>query len=109
MQVPTPRYRELVDLLRAQILSGELEPGERLPSVRTLAERHRMSPAMVSKAIDVLEAQGLVRPITGSGVYVRSPEDTTITALVARLDDHERRIRELERRHDRADRDENGT
>src|SRR5215469_11168264 len=54
------------------ILSGELEPGERLPSTRELARRFHLHPNTVSAAYKQLEAEGWVNSRRGSGVFVRS-------------------------------------
>jgi DNA-binding GntR family transcriptional regulator len=95
--VPAP-YSRLVSDLRARILSGELEPGDRLPSTRSLSARWGISRATVGKALDVLEAEGLIRSTARTGSFVRAPEDSTLRALVARVDAMERRLREVERR-----------
>jgi len=45
-------------------------PGERLPSVRALVQRHRASPVTVQRAIAQLAAEGLLDPRPGSGTFV---------------------------------------
>ena len=65
-----PLYRQIYDRLRARILSGELEVGERLPSSRDLADELRVSRNVVLLAYEQLEAQGYVRGRSGSGTYV---------------------------------------
>lgn len=47
-----------------------LRPGDRLPSSRTLTERHKVSPVTVTRALGVLAAEGLVVTRPGSGTYV---------------------------------------
>ncbi len=47
-----------------------MAPGERLPSSRDLVDRHRISPATVSRAIALLAAEGAVVTRPGSGTYV---------------------------------------
>lgn len=67
--------------IRAAILTGELEPGQRLPPGTGLADYFGVQRATVTNAIRKLEAEGFVRSVTGSGVYVRDqaslpgPED----------------------------------
>ncbi|MDX6433763.1 MAG: hypothetical protein QOE54_6129 [Streptosporangiaceae bacterium] len=54
-------------------LRGEvtrLAPGDRLPSSRTLVERHKVSPVTVTRALGMLAAEGLVVARPGSGTYV---------------------------------------
>jgi putative hydrolases of HD superfamily len=57
--------------IRAAILTGELEPGEQLPSGNELAEFFGVSRMTVATAIRKLADEGYVRSVTGSGVYVR--------------------------------------
>ncbi|MBT2209378.1 PLP-dependent aminotransferase family protein [Actinomadura sp. NEAU-AAG7] len=57
----------LADRLRAEVRG--LNPGERLPSSRSLVERHRVSPVTVSRALGLLAAEGLVVTRPGSGTF----------------------------------------
>jgi GntR family transcriptional regulator len=66
----TPVYVQLADLLRAQIQSGELAPRRPLPSIRTLTQTYDVADGTVKKAVAVLRAEGLVRTVTGRGVFV---------------------------------------
>ena len=67
--------------IRAAILNGELEPGQRLPSGPELARFFGVAAMTVQKAIRALADEGFVRTRSGSGVYVRDqaslpvPED----------------------------------
>ena len=56
----TPIYRQIVDQLRREINAGLLKPGDALPSVRQVAERHTINPMTVSRAYSLLEAEGLL-------------------------------------------------
>ena len=53
------------------IVSGDLQPGDRLPSVREIALRHKIHPNTASAAYRRLEEDGWVASRVGSGVYVR--------------------------------------
>jgi GntR family transcriptional regulator len=64
-------YQDIVDELRASILEGRLEAGERLPSENELAERYGTSRPTVRRAIALLKAGGLVTTEQGRGVFVR--------------------------------------
>lgn len=57
--------------IRAAILSGELAPGERLPSGPELARFYGVANMTVQNAIRTLASEGFVRTKSGSGVYVR--------------------------------------
>ena len=58
--------------LRAAILAGQLAPGALLPSERELIERYKTSKSTASKAIALLQAEGLVSTEFGRGTFVRS-------------------------------------
>ncbi|MDH6107872.1 GntR family transcriptional regulator [Kitasatospora sp. MAP12-15] len=57
--------------LREEIDSGRLQPGDRLPLTRELAEKYSVTGETVRQAIIKLKAAGVVRSVQGSGVYVR--------------------------------------
>ena len=65
-----PVYRQLADQLRERILSGELLPRTPLPSAKTLAQEHGIAVGTVTRAVEVLRQEGLVRTIPGRGVWV---------------------------------------
>lgn len=67
-------YLEIAESVRRQILSGELQPGERLPAVRAMAQRWRCTPNTVSRAYALLAREGLVSGHRGGGTRVVSPE-----------------------------------
>lgn len=57
--------------IRAAILSGELEPGQQLPSNQELARQFGVATGTVQTAVRKLSDEGFVRTRGGSGVYVR--------------------------------------
>jgi len=65
------RYQPLVDELAAQIRSGDLPPGTRLPTHRRLAERHGIALVTATRVYAELEAMGLVSGEVGRGTFVR--------------------------------------
>jgi len=67
-----PVRDQLVAQLELKILSGQLAPAQRLPSVRALARRLEIHPNTVSAAYQDLEAAGHVLLRKGSGVFVRA-------------------------------------
>ena len=70
-----PIYRQLETQVVLAILSGELRPGERLPSTRELARRFALHPNTVSAGYRKLEKDGWTERRRGSGVYVRGDGD----------------------------------
>ncbi|MBK6851064.1 MAG: FadR family transcriptional regulator [Burkholderiales bacterium] len=63
----------LATLLGAQVQSGRLKPGDRLPSEAQLAETHGVSRTVVREAVHQLKSRGLLRSRQGSGVFVAPP------------------------------------
>lgn len=68
---PTPLYAQIASRLRVAIASGELHPGDGLPSVRQLSGRLRINPATVVQAYRELELEGLVNTRQGAGTFVQ--------------------------------------
>ena len=66
-----PVREQIVTQITLGILSGELMPGERLPSTRELARRFSLHANTVSAAYRQLESEGWVESRRGSGVFVR--------------------------------------
>ena len=64
------RYRQLAEELSAQIRSGVLRPGDRMPSVRSLSRAQRVSPATVQQAYRVMEDRAEIHTRPRSGHYV---------------------------------------
>ena len=74
-----PVYRQLVTQVALAILSGELHPGDRLPSTRELARRFGLHPNTISAGYRQLEREGWTEARHGSGVYVRKQKDPAPT------------------------------
>jgi len=70
---PRPLYHQLAGLLRTQINSGDLNPGQRVPSEAELAERYDTSRNTVRLALDALRKEGLLTSKQGLGTFVRTP------------------------------------
>lgn len=66
----TPIYEQIVEQIKAQILSGELRENDNLSSVRTLSKELRISALTVKKAYDSLEQEGFTITVHGKGTYV---------------------------------------
>lgn len=64
------KYGDLIHYLENLIAEGKLNAGDRLPSENELTERFGISRQTVRKAIGLLEEQGTVRRVRGSGTYV---------------------------------------
>jgi DNA-binding GntR family transcriptional regulator len=67
----TPLWRQLTDVLRQRIASGELAAGRIMPSEHTLSQEFGLARGTVVKALDALEEEGLVTRVQGRGTFVR--------------------------------------
>jgi GntR family transcriptional regulator len=71
IQSPRARYRQVADDLREAIRRGTYGPGALLPSQPELARKYGLNQTSISRAIGLLEADGLVRTEHGRGSYVQ--------------------------------------
>ena len=65
-----PIYDQISTQIKTQIMSGELKPGEALPSIRALAKSLHISVLTVQKAYDVLQRDGFIETTAGKGCFV---------------------------------------
>ena len=70
----SPIYKQIGEKLRTAILNGTLEPGERLPATRTLADQLGLNRQTISAAYDLLEQEGYLKGQVGRGSFVTVPE-----------------------------------
>jgi DNA-binding transcriptional MocR family regulator len=96
-----PVYRRIADDLRMRIESGDLAPGERLPTIRALATELGVNRDTAALAYEALAAAGLVESTVGRGTFVRDDArgapvapaasfDPVFTPTVERMLDHDR-------------------
>ncbi|MBE1605548.1 GntR family transcriptional regulator [Actinopolymorpha pittospori] len=71
---PRPPYAQLAEDLRRAIERGKYSAGQRLPSVRELAEQYDVSRNTIQRALDTLKSEGVVESHPPLGVFVRSTE-----------------------------------
>lgn len=69
-QLNIPIYQQLVDRVRAAVKKGELEPGQKLPTVQELADSLGVAKGTVKRAYDELEHNGLLEKIQGRGTFI---------------------------------------
>jgi GntR family transcriptional regulator len=67
---PIPLYAQIATRIRVAVASGEVRPGDALPSVRALAQLLRVNPATVVQAYRELEMDGFVERRHGAGTFV---------------------------------------
>ena len=79
-----PLYQQVKDSLRRMMLTGLLEPDEKLPSVRSLATQLAINPNTIQRAYAELEAEGCIYSVAGRGSFVSAGDG-----------EHLRRVAEL--------------
>lgn len=67
---PLPIYRQLIYMIKLEILSGRLNDGDQLPPIRELAKILKLNPNTVAKAYYALDEEGFVESKRGSGNWV---------------------------------------
>ncbi|MGM0522487.1 MAG: GntR family transcriptional regulator [Bacillota bacterium] len=66
-----PIYQQLVDKFKQLIMNHILEPDEKLPSVRQLAEELTVNPNTIQKAYRQLEQENFIYSVKGRGSFVQ--------------------------------------
>ena len=69
-----PIYIQLVEIIRAQIVSGKFQKGQKIPSVRELALTMKVNPNTMQKALVELENEKLIYTERTNGKYVTEDE-----------------------------------
>lgn len=69
----TPVQYRIAESLRNKISGGDIQPGEALPTIATLAQRWNVTPATAQKAVSLLKDEGLVTGGRGKPATVRMP------------------------------------
>jgi DNA-binding GntR family transcriptional regulator len=65
-----PPYQQIAADLRARIESGDLAPGDMVPSITRLAQEYDVAKGTAVKALDMLKREGLTRTVAGWGTFV---------------------------------------
>ncbi|NPV44744.1 MAG: GntR family transcriptional regulator [Firmicutes bacterium] len=65
-----PLYQQIVTQIKNQIIRGELEEGEALPSMRNLAKELQISVITTKRAYEELEREGYIVTVAGKGSFV---------------------------------------
>ncbi|CAN5591295.1 PLP-dependent aminotransferase family protein [soil metagenome] len=76
-----PLYKRLAAHYREAIKAGSLQPGERLPSLRTLMRLHDVSLSTALQLCRLLESEGWTEARDRSGYFVRRPQRVTIEPM----------------------------
>lgn len=65
-----PIYLQIKNQIKSQIISGDLQVGDKLPSIRFMAKELRISMITAKRAFDELEAEGFIDSVQGKGNFV---------------------------------------
>ena len=72
----TPIFQQIVDQIHFKVNTEELQPGDKLPSIRSLAEEHSLAANTIVKAFRQLEFRGLIQAVDRSGYIVARPDES---------------------------------
>jgi GntR family transcriptional regulator len=70
-----PIYEQVKDSLRNLVITGALQPGEKLPSVRALASSLAINPNTIQRAYEALEEEGYLYTVAGKGSFAAPQSD----------------------------------
>ena len=84
-----PIYRQIIQQIEHAILSDRLKPGDKLPTIRSLAVELKINPNTIAKAYGELEIRGILATQVGSGTYISDKKP------VEQGDRKNQRIREI--------------
>ncbi len=63
-------YQQIVDQVKRDIAMGRLKKGEKLTTVRQLAEQLAINPNTIAKAFRILESEGIITTKPGQGAFI---------------------------------------
>lgn len=81
----TPIYEQIKNQIIGQIMAGELNEGDAIPSIRSLARDIKISVMTIKKAYDELENEGYIKSVQGKGTFV-APKNTQLAQEQANKD-----------------------
>jgi GntR family transcriptional regulator len=84
-----PVYRQVIQQIEYAILSGRMNPGDKLPTIRALAIELRINPNTIAKAYGELEIRRILTTQVGSGTYVSDKKP------IQEEDERNRKIQEV--------------
>lgn len=86
-----PITRQVVEQIQWQIVSGRLQPGDRLPSIRELSKQLKVNPTTVTRIYSELTHTGVITSRQGQGAFVAE------SAVRLSRDEVDQRVGELAR------------
>lgn len=88
-----PIYEQITSQMKNMILSGKLEEGEQLPSIRALAKDLRISVITTKRVYEELERDGFIITVAGKGSYVAENNSAVLKEeKMKQLEENARRL-----------------
>ncbi len=95
-QSAQPLSAQIEEDLRRRITSGEVQVGEKLPSLRSLAEDYGVAELTVHVAVKKLQHEGVLTSVSGRGTFINAkPEDVNTESETSDLQAIRDELREL--------------
>ncbi|MGK7397666.1 MAG: GntR family transcriptional regulator [Candidatus Cyclobacteriaceae bacterium M3_2C_046] len=91
----TPKYKQVINTILADIEQGILKYGEKIPSINETAESYYLSRDTVEKAYNELRSRGIITSVRGKGYYVASLETSfklKVFLLLNKLSAHKKTV-----------------
>ncbi|MGF7057553.1 GntR family transcriptional regulator [Brassicibacter mesophilus] len=73
-----PIYLQIIEMIKREIVTGELNGGDKLSSVRELSQRLKVNPNTIQRAYQELEREGLTYTQRGMGTFVSEDKQIII-------------------------------
>lgn len=70
--LPTPKYRQIIDTIEQMIKSGDLKKGDMIPSLNHLCKQYSLSQDTVLTAYNELKSKGIISSQVGKGYFVQN-------------------------------------
>lgn len=105
-----PPYQQVVQDIRTQIESGQLKPGDRIPSQRALADEYGIAPMTATKALRALCDEGWAYSVPSLGAFVADSAPSVdagdslqeeVKSLRSAVNELTRRVEQIEKAADR--------
>jgi len=82
-----PIYEQVIEEIKKEIVRGEINPGEKLPSQRQMANNIDVNPNTVQRAYREMQARDLVETKRGRGTFIKD-DDKVITEIKKEMAEH---------------------
>jgi GntR family transcriptional regulator, arabinose operon transcriptional repressor len=82
------KYEELIEYLKKEISTGNIHPGDKIPSIEELGSRFEISTITITRALNELQKFGYIKRVKGQGSFaceIHQPNQTTISMFQNRL------------------------